>query len=38
MEIDIGHEVINSFYDWIAKYVEPLSDEEVEISNVLIDL
>ena len=38
MEIDIGNEIINSFYDRMTKHVETLSDEEVEMSNVLIDL
>ena len=37
-EIGIGNKIINSFYDWIIKHVELLSDEEVEIFNVLIDL
>ena len=37
-EISIRNNVINSFYDYITKHVEPLSDEEVEMSNVLIDL
>ena len=37
-EIGIGNKIINSFYDWITKHVKPLSDKEVEISNVLIDL
>ena len=37
-EIGIGNKIINSFYDWIVNIVEVLSDEEVEISNVLIDL
>ena len=38
MEIGIGNKIINLFYDWITNHIEPLSDEEVEISNVLIDL
>ena len=37
-EISIRNNVINSFYDYITKHVEPLSDEEVGFSNVLIDL
>ena len=37
-EIGIGNKIINSFYDQITKHVEPLSDEEVGFSNVLIDL
>ena len=28
---------ISSCYDWITKYVESLSNEEVEKSNMLID-
>ena len=37
-EIGIRNNVINSFYDYTTKRVEPLSDEEVKMSNVLIDL
>ena len=29
---------IDSFYSWITKYIEPLSNEEIEMSNHLIDL
>ena len=35
-EISIGNKIINSFYGWITKHVEPLLDEEVELSNVTI--
>ena len=38
MRIGIGNKTINSFYDWITKYVQPLSDKEVEMLNILIDL
>ena len=38
IRIGIGNKTINSFHDWITKYVEPLSDKEVEMSNILIDL
>ena len=37
-EIDNGNKIINLFYDWITKHVEPLSDEDVELPNKLIDL
>ena len=37
-EIGIGNKTINLFFDWTTKHVKLLSDEEVEISNVLIDL
>ena len=37
-EICIGNKIINSFYEWITTYIEPLSEEEVEMSNKLIDL
>ena len=37
-KIGIGNEIINSLYDWITKHVKPLSDEEVEMCNVLTDL
>ena len=30
--------IIDSFYSWITKYIEPLSNEEIEMSNNLIDL
>ena len=29
---------IDSFYSWITKCIEPLSNEEIEMSNHLIDL
>ena len=38
MRIGIGNKTINLFYDWITKYFEPLSDKEVEMLNILIDL
>ena len=37
-KIGIVNKIINSFYDWITKHVEPLLDEEVELYNMLIDL
>ena len=37
-EICIGNKIINSFYEWITTYIEPLSEEEVEMSNMLIYL
>ena len=36
VEIGIRNKIINSFYDWITKYAEPLSDEEIEMLNVLV--
>ena len=38
MEIGVGNKIIDSFYEWITKYVEPLLEEEMKISNMLIDL
>ena len=37
-EIGIGNKIIESFYRWISKYIEPLSNEELEMTNNLIDL
>ena len=37
-EIGIGNKIIESFYRWISKYIEPLSNEEIEMTNNLIDL
>ena len=37
-EIGIGNKIIESFYRWISKYIEPLSKEEIEMNNNLIDL
>ena len=37
-EIGIGNKIIESFYRWISKYIEPLSKEEIEMTNNLIDL
>ena len=37
-EIGIGNKIIESFYNWISKYIEPLSKEEIEMTNNLIDL
>ena len=37
-EIGIGNKIIDSFYRWITKYIEPLSNEEIEMTNNLIDL
>ena len=37
-EIGIGNKIIHSFYSWITKYIEPLSNEKIEMSNNLIDL
>ena len=36
-EIGIGNEIISSFYKWITTYIEPLSVEEIEMTNTLID-
>ena len=37
-ETIIANKIINLFYEWITKHLELLSDEEVEMSNVIIDL
>ena len=37
-EISIGNKIIELFYRWISKYIEPLSNEEIEITNNFIDL
>ena len=37
-DIGIGNKIIESFYRWISKYIEPLSNEEIEMTNNLIDL
>ena len=37
-ERGIGNKIIKILYHLIIIHVEPLSDEEVEISNMLIDL
>ena len=37
-EIGIGNKIIETFYRWISKYIEPLSKEETEMTNNLIDL
>ena len=37
-EIGIGNKIIESFYRWISKYIELLSNEEIEMTNNLIDL
>ena len=36
-EIGIGNKIISSFYKWITTYIEPLSVEEIEMTNTLID-
>ena len=36
-EIGIGNKIISSFYTWITTYVELLSVEEIEMTNILID-
>ena len=36
-EIGIGNKIISSFYTWITTYIELLSVEEIEITNMLID-
>ena len=38
VEIGIGNKIIESFYRWISTYIEPLSKEEIEKTNSLIDL
>ena len=37
-EIGIGNKLIDSFYSWISKYIEPLSNKKIEMTNNLIDL
>ena len=37
-EIYIGNKIIHLFYKQITTYVEPLSEEEVDMSDMLIDL
>ena len=37
-EIGIGNKIIDLFYSWISKYIEPLSNDEIKMTNNLIDL
>ena len=37
VEIGIGNKIISSLYTWITTYIEPLSVEEIKITNTLID-
>ena len=37
-KIDICNKIFDSFFSWIIKYIEPLSNDEIEMSNNLIDL
>ena len=37
VEIGIGNKIISSFYTLITTYIEPLSVEEIEMTNTLID-
>ena len=36
-EIGIENKIISSFYKWITTYIEPLSVEEIEMTNTVID-
>ena len=36
-KIGIGNKIISSLYTWITTYIEPLSVEEIEMTNTLID-
>ena len=33
-EIGIGNKIIDSFYSWITKYIEPLSNEKIKMSKI----
>ena len=37
-KISISNKIITSFYTWITTYIAPLSVEEIEMSNTLINL
>ena len=37
-EIGVGNKIVYTYFDWITKRIEPITDEEVELSNCLIDL
>ena len=38
VEIGVGNKIFNLFYEWITPYVELLSEDEVDMSNILINL
>ena len=33
-EIGIGNKIMDSFYSWITKDIEPLSNEKIEMSKI----
>ena len=37
-EIGVGNKIVYIYFDWINERIEPISDEELELTNDLIDL
>ena len=36
-KVGIGNKIISSFYTWVTTNIEPLSVEEIEMTNTLIE-
>ena len=37
-EIGVGNKIVYTYFDWINERIEPITDEELELTNDLIDL
>ena len=37
-EIGVGNKIVDTYFDWINERIEPITDEELELTNDLIDL
>ena len=37
-EIGVGNKIVITYFDWINERIEPITDDELELTNFLIDL
>ena len=38
VEISFGNKIVYIYFDWISERIEPITDDELELTNFLIDL
>ena len=37
-EISVGNKIVHTYFDWINERIEPITDDELELTNDSIDL
>ena len=38
VEIGVGNKIVYIYFDWVNEISEPITDDEVKLTNLLVDL